>query len=77
MIDNRKDVVIIANFVDNFDYKGNSRFAYLADLLSETCNVELITSDFAMSLKSEKTKPSALNYKLTFYMSAGTKRMSV
>lgn len=74
MIDNRKDVVIIANFVDNFDYKGNSRFAYLADLLSETCNVELITSDFCHVTKSEKTKPSALNYKLTFLHECGYKK---
>lgn len=40
------DIVIIADFLGRLDGKGNSRFLYLADMLCEKHNVEIITSDF-------------------------------
>lgn len=41
-----KDIVILADFCGPFDGKFNSRFLYLADMLSKDNNVEIITSDF-------------------------------
>ncbi|MCI9448238.1 MAG: glycosyltransferase family 4 protein [Lachnospiraceae bacterium] len=41
-----KDAVIIANFCGNLDGSDNNRFVYLAKMLEDNCNVELITSDF-------------------------------
>lgn len=40
------DIVILANFCGDFSEKDNGRFLYLAKLLAENHNVELITSDF-------------------------------
>lgn len=40
------DIVIVADFLGRLDGKGNSRFLYLADLLCENHDVEIITSDF-------------------------------
>ena len=41
-----KDIVILADFCGPLDGTFNSRFLYLADLLSKDNNVEIITSDF-------------------------------
>lgn len=46
------DVVIIADFCGNFDGKGNSRFLYLAEMLSKKHSVEIVTSDFNHETKS-------------------------
>lgn len=41
-----KDVLIIANFTGGLENLDNDRFSYLATLLSEKANVEIVTSDF-------------------------------
>lgn len=46
-----KDVVIIADFLGPLDGTYNSRFMYLADMLTKDNNVEIITSDFSHSKK--------------------------
>ena len=46
-----KDIVIIANFVATLDGGANSRFAYLANLLTKNNKVELISSDFSHGKK--------------------------
>ena len=40
------DIVIIADFCGEFAHKDNNRFAYLANILCEENDVEVITSDF-------------------------------
>ena len=42
----KKDIVILADFLGPLDGTFNSRFLYLADMLSENDDVEVITSDF-------------------------------
>lgn len=50
-----KDIVIVANFVAELQGRDNNRFSYLANLLSETATVELITSNFHHGSKSKRT----------------------
>jgi glycosyltransferase involved in cell wall biosynthesis len=56
-----KSIVIITNFSDELDVM-TSRFYYLANLLSEKYNVEVITSDFSHQRKAFKS-PWTGNYK--------------
>lgn len=49
-----KDVVIIANFCGEFIEKNNGRFKYLADMLADECEIEVITSDFGHGTKKPK-----------------------
>ena len=49
-----KDIIIIAEFCGDFSSSDNSRFLYLAKLLSKKNNVEIITSGFFSSNKKEK-----------------------
>ena len=61
------DIVILANFCGDFSEKDNGRFLYLAKLLAENHNVELITSDFFHIKKKTHKTPyvffsSSLNY---------------
>ncbi len=48
------DIVIIANFCGDFTESDNNRFRYLAKLLSEEHDVELVTSDFLHSAKRHR-----------------------
>ncbi len=64
-------ILIIANFVDNFD---TSRFTDLAKMLAQSHEVELITSDFAHMKKGKKDKPDVTGYKLTFIHESGYKK---
>lgn len=68
---NGKDIIIIANFVDDFSYKGTSRFVYIADMLAENNNVELITSDFCHIKKSGKELPENNRFKITLLHECG------
>lgn len=66
----KKDILIIAHFMDEFKETSNNRFNYLADYLSkdEECFVEVITSDFLHPKKIKRNKMKAtknVNYKLT------------
>lgn len=49
-----KDIVIVANFVGGLQKKDNNRFPYLAELLSEKAQVELIASDFEHAKKAKR-----------------------
>ncbi len=50
------DILIIADFCGKMDGKGNSRFLYLANMLSCTHEVEILTSDFDHGSKSYFTE---------------------
>lgn len=49
------DIVIIAHFITEFEKNGTSRFVYLAEQLSKTHNVELVTSRFDHITKKQRT----------------------
>lgn len=49
-----RDIAIVANFVGNLQGTDNDRFTYLAQMLSKTANVELITSDFCHGQKKKR-----------------------
>lgn len=70
---NNKDILLIAHFSDDFNGKGNSRFNYLADFLSQrNFDVELVTSSFSHKRKKEKllTK-NRCSYKITIVSEPG------
>ena len=52
------DVVIIAHFITEFIKDGTSRFVYIAEHLSESHDVELITSQFDHLTKKQRTLQS-------------------
>ncbi|WP_149554778.1 glycosyltransferase family 4 protein [Treponema pectinovorum] len=69
------DIVIIANFCDDFKIINNDRFLYIANLLSEKHSVEVITSDFFHTTKKERSgdiPPS--KFKITCLHEPGYKR---
>ena len=49
-----KDIIIIAEFCGDFSSSDNSRFLYLAKLLSKENNVEIITSNFFHQTKKRR-----------------------
>lgn len=67
------DVVILANFCGDFTANDNGRFLYLAKLLSDQHDVELITSDFYHTQKVRRDSSAIPNYpfKITFIHEAG------
>lgn len=44
--ENMKDILILVDFCGSMNGTGNSRFLYLADMLSKDNQVEIVTSDF-------------------------------
>lgn len=70
-----KKILIVAHFCSDFNNTGNNRFNYLAGMLSETCEVELITTDFSHKKKSYRDKePFECNYKVTMLHEGTYKR---
>lgn len=62
----RKDILLIAHFTSDFDRSGNNRFNYLAELLAQEHNVELVTSDFSHIKKEKRNKiEEKYSYKIT------------
>jgi len=63
-----RDVLVIAHFCSDFDGKGNIRFNYLVDLLTNKhFDVELVTSDFSHNKKTKRSRiEEQYNYKITF-----------
>lgn len=60
------DIVILADFCGRFDETDNSRFLYLANMLKENHEVEVITSDFNHGTKSYfDSSPEGYPYKIT------------
>ena len=49
------DIVIIAEFCGDFSVLNNSRFFYLAKMLSGEHRVELVTSSFIHEAKRQRT----------------------
>ena len=73
------NILIIANFTQNPEEKGNNRFNYIANLLANNNHkVELITSSFSHKLKRQRKRDSQelnlLNYKLTMLYEPGYKK---
>lgn len=60
-----KDIVILANFCGNLKHSGNNRFLYLAQQLSRTHTVELVTSDFDHSAKQHRTTADPFPFQVT------------
>lgn len=62
-----RDLLIIAHFCSDFDGKGNNRFNYLGDLLSENqLNIELVTTDFSHNKKMKRGEiVGEFKYKIT------------
>jgi len=71
------DLLIIAHFCSDFDGKGNNRFNYIVNLLSEDTklDVELVTSDFSHIKKHYREKINfSYNYKITMIHEPGYKK---
>ena len=61
------DIVIISEFSESFSKTDNDRFLYLARMLSEEHEVEIVTSAFRHSSKSRRTEPEdAWPFAITF-----------
>lgn len=66
------DIVILANFCGRLDGTGNNRFLYLANMLSEEHDVELIASDFHHGSKTLRGEaPKHFPYKVTLLHESG------
>lgn len=72
------DIVIIADFCCQFEKELNSRFLYLANLLSEDHTVEVITSDFNHEKKDYfKFLPKGFTFTITMLHEGKYKKMFV
>lgn len=66
------DIVIISEFCDNFSLTDNDRFLYLAKMLANDNDVEIITSTFCHTTKSSRNKPIAKwPFKISFIKEPG------
>lgn len=66
------DILILANFCGNLFGKGNNRFLYLAEMLSEGHEVEVVTSDFDHGTKAHYTRSlPETTFKLTLLREKG------
>ncbi len=69
------DIVIISEFSESFSQGDNDRFLYLARMLSEHHDVEMVTSVFRHSMKSRRTEPEASwPFQITFLEEPGYPR---
>ncbi len=69
------DIVIISEFSESFSKTDNDRFLYLARMLSEEHEVEIVTSVFRHSSKSRRTEPEdAWPFAITFLEEPGYPR---
>lgn len=50
----RKNIIIIANFCGSLNGRDNNRFLYLAEILGQDCDVEIVTSDFDHARKKHR-----------------------
>ncbi len=66
------DIVIIAEFCETFSDEDNGRFLYLANMLSNEHDVELVTSSFYHTTKSQRTAPErSWPFDITFISEPG------
>ena len=69
------DIVIVPEFSESFAKDDNDRFLYLANLLSEKHETELVTSAFRHSLKTRRTEPAdPWPFRITFLEEPGYPR---
>lgn len=59
------DIIIVAHFCMDFSQTDNGRFSYLARMLSNNNDVEIITSDFFHTAKKYRESLPELPYKVT------------
>jgi glycosyltransferase involved in cell wall biosynthesis len=59
------DIVIVANFCGDFSETDNYRFSYLANVLCETNEVEIVTSKFLHTAKKNRKFLPKHKYKIT------------
>ncbi len=70
-----KDILIIANFVSSIDGDFNSRFTYLADLLKNKNEIELLTSDFGHIEKAHRREnKNPYKFKVTLLHEPGYRK---
>lgn len=66
------DIVIISEFCDDFSKFDNDRFFYLAKMLMDDNDVEIVTSSFRHTTKSQRNKPAEeWPFKITFIQEPG------
>ena len=66
------DIVIISEFCEDFSKTDNDRFLYLAKMLSGNNEVEIITSSFRHTTKSQRSMPQETwPFKITFIKELG------
>ncbi len=66
------DILIISHFCMDFSKSDNGRFVYLANMMSQDNDVELVTSDFFHATKKHRNKPAAQwPFKITFLHEPG------
>lgn len=69
------DIVIISEFCEDFSKSDNDRFFYLAKMLSVENRVEIITSSFRHTTKSQRYKPAEKwDFNITFVDEPGYPR---
>lgn len=69
------DIVIISEFCEDFSKTDNDRFLYLANLLGADNKVEIITSSFRHTTKSQRNEPVAKwPFEITFIHEPGYKK---
>ena len=70
-----KKILIVAHYLQTPSEKGNSRFTYLADMLTKVgFDVELVTSSFSHKFKRQRRSEEVKGYKLTFIYEKGYKK---
>ena len=66
------DILIISHFCDDFSTVNNDRFLYIANLLKQEHNVEVVTSDFFHTKKEKRKIPKTdFGFKVTLLHEPG------
>ena len=66
------DIVIISEFCEDFSESDNDRFLYIAKMLTDKHNVEIITSNFRHTTKRHRDAPEHTQaFSLTFIKEPG------
>ena len=69
------DILIISHFGSTYSETDNDRFLYLANLLTQNNNVEIVTSSFCHEKKVHRNQTEASwPFKITFIEEPGYKR---
>lgn len=75
MQNKKKDILILTNFCYDFSENDNDRFLYVANMLCEEHDVEIVTSDFYHTEKRFRNKPvKEWPFKITFLHETGYRK---